>query len=155
MAEMPRKLQPDDILYRALAPIDGCDENGPTAGGFEDTGGSLKQPSDTLSFQAEGVAALSAISGRASVRRACGSGKNQPTPQQMYEHGYRVAAIRAEVALQACAANPKLSIVQSEDGSQIEPNGHIQIKNGHNLADIWARNAAILSKEETFGQEPS
>lgn len=154
MAIPPRRLQPDEILYRAITPEDYVDED-VLRSGFEDTGklrdGTI---STTLSFSAKSeataVRVFELMSLRKAVRVKCGTGNIRPTPEQMYEAGYRVVAIMADVVLTACAVeNTPVRIVE-KDSSQIEEGGHVQIEQGDKLADTWASQCKILSERNTF-----
>ncbi|MBM3472304.1 MAG: hypothetical protein FJX75_03395 [Armatimonadetes bacterium] len=157
MPQAPRRLKPDDTLYRAVRPGE-CDEQGPLRSAFEYTGidRSTGRPSATLSFSVRGEAtpsdALAAISRQSVARRLCGTGKRPPSPEAMYRHGFRVAALSARPVLEACArAGTEVRVVADPSGNEVEPNGHLQLHAGSRLARTWASHSRILSERETFG----
>jgi len=156
MAKSPRRLRPDDVLYRAMRPGE-YDAQGPLPLAFEYTGTdrSTGLPSATLSFSAHREAtpadALAAISRQGVARRLCGTGKRPPSPEAMYRHGFRVAALPARWVLDARRL-PSAGVRIAADalGNEVEPNGHVQLHGGAGLAEVWARLSRTLSREETF-----
>jgi hypothetical protein len=85
------------------------------------------------------------------VRKLCGSGELPATPEAMFRAGYRVAALPAEVILEACSQRgARIHIVPDAAGNDYESNGHLQLFDGHRLADTWARHARLLDEHETF-----
>jgi len=153
MVRHPRKLKQTDVLYRALHPRH-HNEHGPLYGGFEYTG---KKPgtgerSDALSFFTTPTAALGAFANSDRAKQECKTGNVSPTAEQLYRFGYRVAALSARDVIEFCK-QPELELEISADdsGNQIDASGHVQIRNGQEIPDTWARRSRILSEEETLG----
>ena len=158
MADAPRRLRPDDVLYPAMRPGE-YDAQGPLPHAFEYTGidRTTGLPSGTLSFSVKGEAtprdALAAISRQSAVRRLCGTGKRAPSPGVMYQAGFRVAALPARDVLEACRApGAGIHIVADGAGNEVEPNGHLQLHGGAGVAEIWARLSRTLTRAETFAE---
>lgn len=139
---MPNLLQATDALYRVIDP-DHYEGNTLHAAAFEDA-------YDDLSFYVDGYArpedALWACSKRKRAKDLCGTGKNRPSPRQMYNVGYRVARLPAGPVLDCPLATKR----QGEDGSNISGSGHFELTGGQQLADTWARLSRLLSETEIF-----
>jgi hypothetical protein len=122
---------------------DCCDSSGLHPEAFVDQYSSLsfflhrvKAPSEVLAVFAN----------RGPVRERCGTGRVSATPAQMYDAGYRVAAIRVRVILQA-----GFQFKTDAHGNQFGEAGHVDVTNGQEYAATWAAKATILSREETVG----
>lgn len=146
----PRLLKPDDRLYRVIEPPF-WDESGIKADAFEDP--HLTDP-ETLSFFVAGLAtprnALSVLAIRSKARRDCGTGKVRPTPEQMFQAGYRVAALSAAVILDAIAAPDSLISIEEVDGGHVSKKGHLGIYDGRGLSLTFSKSARLLSEQETL-----
>jgi hypothetical protein len=133
------------------------DAEGPLPYAFEYTGidRTTGLRSATLSFSVKGEAtprdALAATSRQSAVRRVCGTGKRAPSPEVMYDAGFRVAALPARDVLDACRApGAGIHIAADGVGNEVEPNGHLQLYGGAGVAEIWARLSRTLTRGETF-----
>jgi hypothetical protein len=148
-------LSPDDVLLRVLEP-EWWDESGPLAVGFEDLG----KPYESLSFfvarmatPMEGMAQL-AIWGRA--KKLCGSGRRPPTPEEMYQRGYRVSRTPARFVLEmieatACEDPGKRVRIKPEADGEIRTDGHINLHNGKHYCQLLAAQSHLLTQDETLG----
>jgi hypothetical protein len=97
----------------------------------------VKSPAEVLEF----------FAGFAAVKQRCGTGKRKPTPAEMYDAGYPIAAIRsATIPANGFAAKV------DEQGNQFDRRGHVDIIRGQELAATWASEARMLSREETLGR---
>jgi hypothetical protein len=154
MAPTPRELREDDVLYRVLRPGE-HDEGTPLPSGFADTSGYAGQRSETLSFFAASYCTpremLRKLSGNRMAKRLCGTGPARPSPDLMYDTGYRVAVLPAALVLHACA-EPRnvLSLKPDATGNTVQDTGHVEVFRGDLLSAYWARHARILSKDETL-----
>jgi hypothetical protein len=155
----PRVLTPKDVVYRVIEP--GSWHPDPKGrGGFRIEPDAFEDPRqmkpETLSFFVKGAAtpreALAILSARGSARRACGTGKCAPTPEQMYLADYRVAAVSGQVILDIVnSSNNQLSLKDQGGGRQIDQKGHLEIIHGHQFSNTWRMHAEILSEDETLG----
>jgi hypothetical protein len=137
-----RRLLPDDLLYRKVQPgqWDG-EELHPTA--FQDKHQDLSLFVARLESPAE---VLSLFASYPAVMRACGTRSRPPTPAEMYEAGYRIAAISFGT-ITGCG----FRVEEDSEGHQYRADGHVNVLGGKNLAITWARQARLLSREETLG----
>jgi hypothetical protein len=104
-----------------------------------------------VSVHAKPFIALSARSKAKYVKNICGTGKVPPQPTQMYQSGFRVAAVLGSDILEAITeAKGKLTIVRDEGGNEIDDRGHLNLRGGQEFCDVWAQKCRILTNKETF-----
>jgi hypothetical protein len=145
-------LQADDVLHRVIEP-GAYDEEGPFRAAFEDTGRDRRtgQLGHGLSFLVSARAALRALANRRTAKERCGTGKEPPSPERMYEEGYRVAGVPAASAMDAVRNQaPVLSFEADADDNEVSGSGHVNLIGGNHLADTWALESQILTREETL-----
>jgi hypothetical protein len=141
-SQFKRTLQPEDVLYRRVMP-EHRDEEGLLPAAFEDRCENLSFFTARVKSAAE---ALAYFAGFTPVKRRCGTGKRKPTPAEMYDAGYRIAEMRF-----ASVLDNGFDAKTDEEGHQFDPNGHVNIVRGQELAATWASVARILSRDGTLG----
>jgi hypothetical protein len=135
-----RRLRADDKLYRKINPgqYDG-DETDPTA--FVDKYENQSFFVDRLAIPGEILARFSRIRG---VKRQCGTGDREPSLDEMFTAGYRIAEVAYQVFL-----NLGCRVVADEAGNEVTPDGHVNIADAKSRAPQLSRHARMLSREES------
>lgn len=135
------RLQADDVLYRVV--FDGQYEGeviDPAA--FDDK-------YDKQSFYLQRIArpsqVLAGLARLPRVKRHCGTGEREPTSEEMYMAGYRVAEIRYQVFIDL-----NIPVHPHTDGNDFRPDGHVNLVNAKRQATLLSRNARLLTREETL-----
>jgi hypothetical protein len=149
---LSRKLLPSDIVYRVIDP-EHLDDRGPLAIAFEDPGKSYECQSFFVASGARPLDALNALARFPRAKKICGVTGRPATPREMYLNGYRVAAIRAELILDAIDGTrerPHPITINESSGDDYAPNGHIDLRNAKHYVASLARGSTILSKDETL-----
>jgi hypothetical protein len=151
---VPRRLGKDDYVYRVIDP-EHRDENGPLAIAFEDPG---KEYASLSFFVASAAPARYALSSLARFDRAkvvCNTGNAEPSPEQMYNHGYRVARIPASFilkAIESTGSNARSVAIKKHGKDDYNNKGHLNLLNGRYYAQTLAGNSGLveLSREQTL-----
>jgi hypothetical protein len=120
-----------------------CDSSGLHTEAFVDNYPNLSFSLDRVKSPAE---VLAVFANRGPVRKRCGTGRNGAAPTEMYDAGYRVAAIRVQVILDA-----QFGFKIDDDGNQFNEEGHVDVLNGQEHAATWAARATVLPRDETIG----
>ena len=149
---MPRKLLPSDVLYRVIDP-EHRDERGPLAIAFEDPGKPYEGQSSFVACEACPLDALNALAKYSRAKKICGVIDRPATPREMYSKGYRVAAIRAELILEAIEktqGSPHPMAIIPATGEDYAIGGHIDLRNAKHYGASLARGSTILTEDETL-----
>jgi hypothetical protein len=149
---LSRKLLPSDIVYRVIDP-EHRDDRGPLAIAFEDPGKSYAGQSFFVASEARPLDALNALAKFARAKKICGVKDRPATPREMYLNGYRVAAIRAELIVEAIESTQErphpIAIIESS-GEDYAPGGHMDLRNAKHYGASLARASTILDEDETL-----
>lgn len=146
---IPRKLAPDDVLYRRLDAIEGhwdaangeCyypafadeDKNPPYSAMSVFAAKEFESPSAFLESQ------------RKNICRMCKVPDTGQRAEELYELGFGVAAITVKDALDLGLQ------FKDYDGGDYNPKGHADIIDGQSQALAFALRAKVLSEKDLFG----
>ncbi len=144
---MPNKIEPGDFLYRRILPAH-IQADSLTPDAYIDK-------YDKQSFQLARVChprqVLEKFAQFKGTRKACNKGDDDPDPtcEEMYDAGYRVAVTSVEVI----RVYLNLEFVPEADGSEYRNDGHVNVRNAKLKASSLADpvNSHILTREETLG----
>jgi hypothetical protein len=149
---LARKLLPSDIVYRVIDP-EHRDDRGPLAIAFEDPEKPYEGQSFFVASEASPLDALKALAKFSRAKKICGVTDRPATPREMFLHGYRVAAIRAELildAIESTQGRPHPIAIIDSSGDDYAPNGHMDLRNAKHYGASLARGSTILSEDETL-----
>jgi hypothetical protein len=79
------------------------------------------------------------------VKDHCGTGESKPTLDEMYTHGYRIAAIRYQAFIDL-----EIPVKPHSDGNDFRPDGHVNMIDAKSHATPLSRSARLLNHEETL-----
>lgn len=137
----PRRLSPDDILYRKVNPGQSNDSTkSVAAAAFQDNHSAQsfflkgsKTPAEILDF----FAGLKGV--RTAVKMA------NPEAEDLFEKGYRIAEVRV-----ADLRSQGFSFEVDGDGNEYNQAGHVSVPGLKNNPFLTSREARLLTEEETF-----
>ena len=69
----------------------------------------------------------------------------------MYEKGYRVGALSASIVLDVVNSDNNQLEIKKSGNNDIDVRGHLEIVRGHEYSATLARNATVLTQDETLG----
>lgn len=136
---MPRTVNDDDWLYRKVEP-DHWGPNGIHPEAFES---GAPNTSFFIASHWSPAPVLERFSHYNRVRRQCNTGAENPTAEQMYHAGFRIAKIRvADVKAAGLRFKP------TPDGDQYNDDGHVEIDDGVSAIATLASIALLVTDTE-------